>query len=532
MDQHLNRQNSCLHNAGQGPGATGCHAHQACGFSRRHFMGILGGAAAWGGLACLAPGQALAEAVAIPGSPLPPGKPLRVQPVLTYHLDQPRERTSWRSYGGLRTQADVEREVRRLEGEIKELAAQAGFPLEFLPLARVNKTEDAKTASQAETDAFLVFGASGSQQWLEMLAATKKPNILFVRHQSGPVYLWYEIAHWRLLRKSEDTQAEPNLDFEDVVVDDFEDVRWRLRGLYGLKNARGTVMLAIGGLVAYSKPGQELGPGHAQNAWGCRIQKVDYETLKDRLQKARADARVQQAAETATDELLRQPNVALQTGRKYVVNTFLTLRVIKDLMAEHQASNVGVADCMGGLIPIFDTPPCLALSVLNDEGFTAFCHTDLTHTMPGVLLRWISNKPSFVCNSHFPHHGLITLAHCAAPRKMNGRDFEPTTLMTHYESDYGAATKVHYPKGQVITCLVPNLRCTKWFAFRGKIVNSPAMDMCRSQMDVQIDGDWRALAREMEGFHAIVCYGDYLRETGYAVKKSGAVEWRNYSELS
>jgi hypothetical protein len=150
--------------------------------------------------------------------------------------------------------------------------------------------------------------------------------------------------------------------------------------------------------------------------------------------------------------------------------------------------------------------------------------------MPGVLMRWISGKPSFVCNSHFPHHGLLTLAHCAAPRKMNGRDFEPTTLMTHYESDYGAATKVQYPNGQVITCIVPNLHCTKWFAFRGRIVDSPSFDMCRSQMDLEIDGDWRTLTKEMEGFHTIVTYGDYLREAGYAVKKVGSIEWKNYSE--
>jgi L-fucose isomerase-like protein len=238
------------------------------------------------------------------------------------------------------------------------------------------------------------------------------------------------------------------------------------------------------------------------------------------------------AAERQASRLLATPNVALDTERKFVVNTCVALQVIKGLMAEHGASNIGVADCMGGLIPLLDTPPCLALAELNDEGFTAFCHTDLTHTMPGVLLRWISNQPSFVCNSHFPHHGLLTLAHCAAPRKMNGHDYEPTTLMTHYESDYGAATKVHYPKGQVITCIVPNLHCTQWAAFRGQIVDSPAFDMCRSQMDVAIDGDWRSLVREMEGFHAVVCYGDYLREAGYAVKKLGAIEWRNYTAKS
>jgi hypothetical protein len=86
-------------------------------------------------------------------------------------------------------------------------------------------------------------------------------------------------------------------------------------------------------------------------------------------------------------------------------------------------------------------------------------------------------QASFACNSHFPHHGVVTLAHCSAPRKMNGRDFEPTTIMTHYESDYGAATKVHYPKDQTVTCIVPNLHCTKWFAFRGRISIAPSRQL-------------------------------------------------------
>jgi len=181
------------------------------------------------------------------------------------------------------------------------------------------------------------------------------------------------------------------------------------------------------------------------------------------------------------------------------------------------------------LIRTIDTTPCLVLSLLNDAGFTAFCHTDYTHTPPGVLLRWISSKPSFVCNSHFPHHGMITLAHCSAPRKMNGRDVEPTKIMTHFESDYGAATKVEYPKGQPVTCVIPNLNCTQWYGFKGQVTASPAMDMCRSQMDVAIEGDWKRLLREMEGFHAIVTYGDYLREVGYALRKVG-LAWSNYSE--
>lgn len=501
-------------------------------WSRRRFLGCVGCAAALSGLPWLAAARARAVPTStVPGTPLPPGVPLGVKPVLVFRLDQKRERTSWRSYGGLRTREDVDRECKRIGDELKTLTGKAEFPIELSPLATVSSDGEAKAAADARCDALLVFGASGDRRWLETLAASKKPNVLFVRHKSGPVYLWYETAHWRLLRKSDDTRAEPNLDFEDVVVDEYADVLWRLRALYGLKNARGTTMLAAGGLAAYSKPGQELGPRHARDVWGYDIRTVTFDELKERLQKLRADTEALKETQRGAEKLLATPNVALDTDRKFVLNTYLMLKVIKDLMAEQRAGNLGVANCMGGLIPIFDTPPCLALSVLNDEGFTAFCHTDLTHTMPGVLMRWISSKPSFVCNSHFPHHGRLTLAHCSAPRKMNGRDFEPTTLMTHYESDYGAATRVHFPKGQVVTCIVPNLHCTRWFAFRGRIADSPAFDaMCRSQMDVEIDGDWRRLMTEMEGFHTIVTYGDYLREGGYAVRKVGGVQWTNYSE--
>jgi hypothetical protein len=36
----------------------------------------------------------------------------------------------------------------------------------------------------------------------------------------------------------------------------------------------------------------------------------------------------------------------------------------------------------------------------------------------------------------------------------------------------------------------------------------------------------------MQGFHVQVCYGDYLREVGYALKKVGKIEWQNFSSLA
>ncbi|MFC1633273.1 twin-arginine translocation signal domain-containing protein [Planctomycetota bacterium] len=510
-----------------------CSKHSettATDMSRRNFLGGLTGAAVLGGLVLTTTSQARAVSVkpVQSGKALPRGEALRVKPVLAYNIERPREKQSWRSYGGLQTQANVNEEAERIKADLKKLVSKAEFPIDVLPLALVDNDQKADAAAGTDCDVLLVYAAGGWQVY--KLAASKTPNILFLRHKSGYHYLWYEIAHWRLLRKNGDTFEEPNMDVDDIVVDDYDEVLWRMRALYGLKNARGTTMLAIGGLTAYSDPGQKLGPIHAKEVWDYDFKIVSEADFAGRLKKARADKNIMRQARQQADELLAVPNVTLQTDKKFVVNSFLALRVCKDFMSESGATNFGFARCMGRpVIEMLDTPPCLVLSLANDEGYTAYCHTDLTHTVPGVLLRWIAGKPTFVCNSHFPHDGIFTVAHCAAPRKMNGKDYEPARIMTHFESDYGAATKVEYTKGQIVTVIIPNLHCTKWQGFRGRVLDSPSHPACRSQIDIAIDGDSRKLLTDMQGFHVQLCYGDYLREIGYALKKVGKIEWQNFS---
>ena len=94
-------------------------------------------------------------------------------------------------------------------------------------------------------------------------------------------------------------------------------------------------------------------------------------------------------------------------------------------------------------------------------------------------------------------------------------------MLTHFESDYGAAPKVEMRKGQTVTNLVPDFASRKWVGFEGEILDSPFLDICRSQIDVKINGDTERLLREMGGFHWMTCYGNYLQEVGYALRKVG-----------
>jgi len=502
------------------------------GINRRGFLeGIAAGTVASLSLSSPAhaqesPGQLLGQ-----DSGLPKGTPVRVLPVLGYRLESPKKLASWKSYGDLHEQGAVEAEARRIEADLKELARQAEFPIEISPTQLVMDENQAKAVAATDTDLLIMFASGGDYSLYTTLATSKAAKVMFVRYRTRPYYLFYVIAHWHFLRRLGDSFVEPNMDIDDIVIDDYNELLWRMRSVYGLKNAKGTKMLAIGGLAAYSDPGQELGPAHAKEVWGYEIEVVPREDFAARLKQARSDDSVMADVERETQAFLDRPNLTLETQRKFVFNSFLTLRVCCELLREKKAFNFGFDYCMRPeVIEMLDTPPCLVLALANDIGYTAYCHTDLTHTCPGVFLRWTASKPTLVCNTHFPHDGIITVAHCAAPMKMNGVSNEPVTVMTHYESDYGAASRVHYPLGQTVTVVIPSVSFTGWQGFRGKIIENQTLEACRSQMNIAMDGDCRALVREMKGFHAQVVYGDYLREVGYALKQLKKLEWRNFSE--
>jgi hypothetical protein len=111
---------------------------------------------------------------------------------------------------------------------------------------------------------------------------------------------------------------------------------------------------------------------------------------------------------------------------------------------------------------------------------------------------------------------------------MDGTKLEPARILTHFESDYGAAPKVAMKLGQACTTLVPDFASRRWVGFEGTIVANPFHAIYRSQIDVKIEGDSRTLVEEMKGFHWMLAYGKHLRECGYALKKVG-VDFRNVS---
>ncbi|MEW5901119.1 MAG: sugar isomerase, partial [Acidobacteriota bacterium] len=448
----------------------------------------------------------------------------KVKPVFVYSTPVRRAQTSWRNWGAIQTQAEADEEVKQIRGELDRLRQEADFPVEFLPISGVREAGDLSAATDlSSADAILVYAAGGWTDVFDALGRTGKDMVFFCRHKSGPVYLWYEIISPRYLRQHTDSPALKGVDDDDVVIDSQEEILWRLRGLAGLRNTLGTGIIAIGGPNAWSQPSGDV-PKLVEHIWEFNIRTVSYEELGRLIKEARSDQSAVKKARQQAAEYLRLPGTRLETLLPFVENAFLLDRVFRSLMNQAGCRAITVNGCMGTIMPLAETSACLTLSLLNDSGYLAFCESDFVVIPSGVLLANVSGRPVFLNDPTYPHEGVITLAHCTAPRRMDGQNREPARVMTHFESDYGAAPKVEMSAGQVVTNIIPDFASKRWVGLVGTIVAAPFLAICRSQIDIRFNCDSLALARRMPGFHWMTAYGDYSRELRYALKRVG-IQW-------
>ena len=325
----------------------------------------------------------------------------------------------------------------------------------------------------------------------------------------------------RFLHQHTDTLAVKGVSYADVVVDSHDEVLWRLRALCGLRNTIGSRILAIGGPGGWASP---KAPELARDRFRLDIQTVTYAELGELIKSARADrATVERSRKRAAD-YLALPGTRLETRREFVDNAFLLEEIFRKLMRKADCRMMTINGCMSTIMPLSETTACLPLSTLNDDGYMAFCESDFVVIPSGILLGNISGRPPFLQDPTYPHDGLITLAHCTGPRKMDGHALEPTRIMTHFESDYGAAPKVDMRIGQKVTMIAPDFAARRWMGLTGEIADHPLLPICRSQIDVRFKASSETVADRMPGFHWMLVYGDYAREVGYALGKV-PIQW-------
>ena len=492
---------------------------QLGGLSRRQFLhagATVGfGVAAFGLAAQSTTSAAMAGEEAVAPDMRLGARELVVQPVLMYGIPQRQPGRSWRPWTGLQSEEAVNKEVERIGQELKELSQAADFPVRILPVAKVTKAPEAAALKDVRFDALLLYAAGAWLDEINALASLSKWIIIFVRYRSGPYYYWHEGVHDRFLRAHTDQFKHPAVGVEDVVVDDNDEIRWRLQALYGLKNVLGRRIVCVGGPSGWECP---KAPALARERFQLDLVTVPIPEVNGMVEAGRKDEKLMARCQQEAKAYLSARGVKLVTTERAVTEAFLLKKLYGDLMARSEAVAIASTGCMNSYAGIM---PCLTHTLINDDGRMAYCEGDFVNIPCGILLHYISGKPTYFCNPTMPAKGRMLFAHCTAPRRMDGKTLDPVEIVTHYESDHGAATHVLFRKGQLLTILKPDFEARHWLALTGTIVDTPFLDTCRAQVEVALDADTQDVARNLRGFHCMLAYGDYVREVVYAAGKVG-----------
>lgn len=144
----------------------------------------------------------------------------------------------------------AEEEAARSGEELRTLASGAGFGMEILPVIEVKNAEAASPSREGAADVMVIYPAADSGALLRALFPKERDAIVLVRHRPGPGHYWRAALSVRRLKSAERLR----LPGDDAVVDDAEELRWRLRALWAVKNRRGTRIVALGGCEASMWP--------------------------------------------------------------------------------------------------------------------------------------------------------------------------------------------------------------------------------------------------------------------------------------
>ena len=161
-------------------------------------------------------------------------------------------------------------------------------------------------------------------------------------------------------------------------------------------------------------------------------------------------------------------------------------------------------DLLGGL----HTTGCLGLSLLNKRRLIGTCEGDVPAMLSMYLLNKITGQPGFQANPSRidVETNRIVFAHCTLPLDMATSH----RLMTHYESGIGVGIRGQMRETDVtVFKLSPDLRT--FYAEEGRILrNLNEPNLCRTQIEVQMD-DVKYFLTSPLGNHHVIVYGQHKK---------------------
>jgi L-fucose isomerase-like protein len=244
---------------------------------------------------------------------------------------------------------------------------------------------------------------------------------------------------------------------------------------------------------------------------GTKVRAIPRKTFNELFDRMSETEEVRQVAEA----MRRGAKKVVEPTPKDTLNAARVYTTAKRLLREQQ-SNALSMDCLGMVgAKLVPTPPCMAWSILQDQGITAGCEADLFGAVSLMLTSYLLGRPGFINDPVAETaKNLFIAAHCTCGSRLRGFDKPPVPyiLRNHSESALGVSMEVLWPPGEPVT-LVRFTNPNEMIVDTGTVVSNvltPPAGGCRTSFEIKMDD--MEDARDVKGFHQVVVLGNHRRE--------------------
>ena len=213
-------------------------------------------------------------------------------------------------------------------------------------------------------------------------------------------------------------------------------------------------------------------------------------------------------AEGLAEELKGKFGEVIEPSERDLVNAAGVYQAMRELISKHGLSAITVR-CFD-LIE-HDLTGCVGMSLCNDLGLVAGCEADLDAMLTMMIVSFLTDEPCWMANVARIDEGAnkVTLAHCTIATKMLA-DLKRSALRSHFESGKCVGIQGSLRDVEVTIARLGGGELDEMTIATGKIVRSDMRDpgLCRTQVEVRLDGRAKDFIAKTLGNHHVLAYGD------------------------
>ncbi|UCH02634.1 MAG: hypothetical protein JSV20_02280 [Candidatus Bathyarchaeota archaeon] len=262
----------------------------------------------------------------------------------------------------------------------------------------------------------------------------------------------------------------------------------------------------------------------AEEKLGVRFEEVPTEKLMaryrglDESEQATARELARQLVQNASKDRRSKPLAKEETE-----NAMRLYVAMKDIIEEQAADAVTIV-CGPWIRSADHACPCVALTLLQEDGIPAACQGDIDALLTMVLFKRASDRTSFMGGA-IKARGHLGVNHCVLSRQTLG----PTaTRQPYYLSDYHGrknSPTLHtiIPKGHPVTVARLTRNLENLILTSGKVVDHLDLkDRCRTTVVIDVEDRLKVL-KAVKGIqqHLVVAWGDLRKPMAMLAKEAG-----------